>query len=542
MKDKNRIVNEIPAYPGDIQVGVVSKKKGKKLAIIIGIVAVVIVAAAAVGLFVIKPMFDNFMSAEVNDFVKAYRDADGTAYFPLMDGNVVEIDDNVSEAYLLLNRNQIVVLTKDDRLYYTHTDLKTETRISEDCDSIFEMLNEGIIYRDNDGEYHRYLFSDDSDINIGKISDINTSGSYLNTHYMGNVYGSNLNILYSDNSSVYILASDSKKIEKVANIKNDCSILYISDDGKTAFWDDYVSSEHTIYVYYNGEKTKVGTFDSQSAYATYVSYNKNKEYAVVFNYYSDTAFIVSKDGESMKLKLGGELDSSGFYTKSGIIKDDTASAFQGVYYCVNSYSNTKNLYFIDENGERESVIENIVDYRIYNGYLYYVDENSNLRSAKLSGAKLSDREKITGDVYRIKEDFINGYLFFLKNYDYEDYTGTLYAYKAGSEPIRVASDVAYSHVYSSIDGKTICFFKDVYDIKYNYSAGKLYKYTYGDAKPTLIASDVILGSLSSGYRSELLNNRAIVYRLLSSVKDDYVYGDLYFYNGVESTKMVDAVR
>lgn len=106
-------------------------------------------------------------------------------------------------------------------------------------------------------------------------------------------------------------------------------------------------AEETVFISVNGDKTKIGTFETTSKYiATVVTYNENNKFSVVTNYCSDALFIVPESGEPLKIKLGNELASSAIFTKTGPLSKDTSSAFSGIYVSV-AGSDGNNLYYID---------------------------------------------------------------------------------------------------------------------------------------------------------------------------------------------------
>jgi len=192
-------------------------------------------------------------------------------------------------------------------------------------------------------------------------------------------------------------------------------------------------------------------------------------------------------------------------------------------------------------------LSNIGSYSIYDNSLYFVDEDSNLKTAKIAEATLSNEEKITGDVEILDTTSNNGYIYFIKDYSSTDETGILYAYKKGVAPVKIASDVTcwkyesfgyINGLKKNPDGKTIYFYKDSTDIKDTYSSyAVLYKYTYGDTEPTKITSDVVIGSINSGYTSGVIDNNSFIYLKYSSVNDEKIIGDWYYFNGTDSTKM-----
>lgn len=504
----------------------------KMIVILLAVVLVLSLAACGQG---------GSAQNEIKTEIDAEFDCDGNAYVPLMSGKTVKIDDDVAEARITPDRTSIVVRTKDGILYFTDADQKKKTQITDDVEYIIAVRDAGILYLDPNGDCHRYLFADGSDWNVGSIGEYGLSETGFNT-------------AFEIGSSVRIIPENSKFSIGVGGVKNYCDLLYLSDDGETVYWQDYnLDGEVTVYVSINGEETKLGTFETSSI-STEVTYNKNHKFAVVTNSGADTLFVVPSYGEPLKVKLGSELVSNVVFTKTGLLSEDTSAAFSGIYVCVEG-SEGNNLYYIDANGEREKVMSGIGAYAIYDNSICFVDEDDNLRIAKLAEETLSKEEKITGHV-----DILNystristgGYVYFIKDYDDTDETGTLYAYKIGSDPIRIASEVTCEKYGSrgigyiwgryGSDGKTIYYYKDFTHIDDAYGDyAVMYKYTYNDSEPTRIASDVIVGSISSGYTSRAINNKSFVYIKYYSVKNEKVIGDWYYYNGKESVRMASDI-
>ena len=489
-------------------------------------------------------------SSSVPDKIKmeigARYDCDGNAYIPLMSGKAVKIDDDVAEAELTPDHTRIVVRTKDGVLYYTDTDQVKKTEITDKVYYTTYVRDEGVLYKDSDGDYHRYLFADGSDVNVGEFDTSMLSET-------------GFNFAFKIGSSICILPENSNRMEEVGKSEGDCDLAYLSDDGRTVYWNDYKDYENTVFISVNGEKTKIGTFETASShYPAAVTYNKNHKFAVVTNLSADILFVVPSHGELFKVKLSGRLASNAVFTKTGPLSEDTSAAFFGIYVYVEG-SDEDNLYYIDANGEREKVLSGIGMYEIYDNSICFVDEDDNLRTAKLAEETLSKEEKITGhvDILNYSTRIHNGgYVFFIKDYDDADMTGTLYAYKIGSDPIRIASEVTCDKFGSSgmgyiwgwygSDGKTIYYYKDFthsddVDGEYPSNCAVLYKYTYGDSEPTRIASDVMINTIDSGDIFGVLDNKSFIYLKYSSIKDGKVIGDWYYYNGKESVRMASDI-
>ena len=83
--------------------------------------------------------------------------------------------------------------------------------------------------------------------------------------------------------------------------------------------------------------------------------------------------------------------------------------------------------------------------------------------------------------------------------------------------------------------KFLFFWRNKQELEIIYAV--LHKHTYGDAESAKIASDVMVGSISSGNASVLINNSSFTYPKYSSVRDKDIIGDWYCFNGTGSSKM-----
>ncbi len=507
---------------------------------LMGVLTVII--AALVVLFCVCKFTDNSKNSggKVHyGALKACLDEDKTAYVPLMDGGEAEFED-VSEAYITPDRKHIVVLGTDDTIFVTDAKQKKRVDVTDDGESLVIVKDKGFIYRDGDYEYYRYLFDDGSSVSLGKVSEIQSSTEELN-------------ISFIKDKAVYLLKQASEEVEKLGNFDNSGSLLSMSDDGETVYWNEYSRSKEEIFAYIEGEKTKIGTFErgSKNYTSTAVIQNAAQSYAIIVNSYAEKMFIVQGAEEPIEVKLGGKLNSNYIYTNDELVERDKGSKFTGVYVSV-AGDEGANLYYINKEGKRKKVVSDIGKYLIYKGKLFHVDENDNLKSAKVSEDSITKEEKITGGVEILEPVCTNGYIYFIKDVNSEDETGSLYVSKNGGEPERISSDVSvcvldvidFKMLYAttSLDGKTIYYYKDMEEIPDTYTEmGDLYKYSYGAGDSEKIASEVILFSPESG-ALEGVDNKSFIYKVYSSKdKNDDVLIDWYHFNGSESNIMASEV-
>ena len=208
------------------------------------------------------------------------------------------------------------------------------------------------------------------------------------------------------------------------------------------------------------------------------------------------------------------------------------------------------LYFIDLEGERERMITGIDSMAISDGYIVYRNDEDTLYFAQLDGAELKEESRIASDVelFRVQGD----YVYYFRNC--EDNSGTLYCRKlseADGEAVKIASDVGcYIGTWSKNDylcvnesGDTVFYFRNLEEIKNSYmDMGTLYRWSWGDEEPTKIASDVVQGTVTSYLLSGVVVPDRMGFMRYDSTNDDRdVVGDLYFYDGSDTSKIASEV-
>ncbi len=132
------------------------RKIRKRIPIIIGTLAVV--AAIVLGGYKYAGKAKN-LGIIVPLELTSCLDENKIAYVPRMDGSVAEIED-ASEAYITPDRKHIVVISNDDGIFVTDADQKNKTYVADDGSSVKIIKDKGFIYKELNGKYHRYLFSD----------------------------------------------------------------------------------------------------------------------------------------------------------------------------------------------------------------------------------------------------------------------------------------------------------------------------------------------------------------------------------------------
>lgn len=514
---------------------VVLEQKGKLKLFFIVILFVIILIMTVLLLFrtgILEFSFDS--KDEINRELVSYRGADGKSYVSMLNGDFIIFEDGVNEAFVTPDRKHVVAITNNGELNIIDKKTEEKTVVSENGRNIYLVHNKGLVYSDSKGEYHRYLFKDKTDVIFGNAQEVLASSA-------------NLHIAFVNDDIIYMLKEASIEKEKIGKVNDICNLLNVSNDGKTVLFELDKEDEKVVYALVKDNKTKLGTFDTVQSYSsTYVIQNKGQDYSVIVNDESDNVFIVNKKADVITAKVKNKVyPYTNLYTANGLLEDDKASKFAGVYICEDALEE-KNLFFIDNNGERDKVIGNIGQYTIFEGNLFYIDENKNLRKAKLNGGEIVAEEKIAGDVSIIYPGCINGYIYYLTNANVEEKTGDLYVYREGEASKLISEKVECSldnikKIYGRIssDGKNFYYFKDKKeDNEALFIRADLYKYTYGTSKSKKIDSDVLVGSLDSGYVSGDINKKAFTYMKYRSEEDNKSHFDWYFFNGRKGEVMV----
>lgn len=195
--------------------------------------------------------------------------------------------------------------------------------------------------------------------------------------------------------------------------------------------------------------------NTSSSSAT-IRFNKSQNAFAVADIHSDEFYFQNKGKELVKVRLSDDLGSSTLYTASGNLTYDNGKAIDGLYITVDA-DNGDNVYYVTAEGEREKLLSNVKEIDIQSGFIGYIDEDDNLRVAKLNGTELKDEKKVAGDVAALKLSMDGKYLYYVKGVDTERNIGALYRYTLKSEkseklpprPISGACSASISRISTS---------------------------------------------------------------------------------------------
>ncbi len=476
------------------------------------------------------------------------NDEDGTVFIPLYNGKVIEIKGDIRRASVTPDREKIIVLENDDRLYQTDLKLKEKITIADDVLWYSDLQNEGLFYINSSHKTFRYTFADRLHVEI----EANFSPDHAN-FFDFLVAKNSLSVLYvTEDGSLFTMPYNAISGNRIASTFGNVQFLGISDDGKICVWSakDTDIGEYKIFLYDGDESHAL--FDKNPFSPTYIQFSKNDNLVVLINYGSDILYFKERDGKIISAKLGGLFGHGDIFTNTGPVYRDQSNKFEGLYLLAQDNRRTS-LYHVDTDGDREKLISDVVDMEIVNGNLFYSNSEGDLFFARLKINTIENEKRIAYDVADFVVSSDGKIIYYTKNLDSLG-TGTLYRKDLnGKEPEKISSNVShqcyftvdpkncFSELYVSVDGNTIYYFEDVNRLGYSWGVGNLMSNTLGN-ESIKISSEVIMTSLTSGLFNKLLNPSYFTFeKFVEVTKDNHVLVNWMFFNGKNTGILVKNV-
>lgn len=501
--------------------------KRKKRLWLIAAAAAVVVAAACAALWYTGVL--TSARAEQTAAVYALRTDDGTAYLPRMDGETIEIRENVASAVLTPDRENVVVLLRDGTLYVTDVNQKEKKTISNHCVYYSTVRNDGIVYEDKNGTRFRGRFEDASSVELGENVRVSVA-----EHRCALLFA-------LETGEVYSLPADANKAVLLAEYDVCATPLAISDNGQIAAW---LEDEHDQLVIRDGEERfamEIADMEKAKQYC-FPSFSADQELLVVGYYFAETFWIYRTGGEPVEVKLSSRQNQFFLMTdKDALYKTDTDEV-DAIYLCL-AGGIGQDLYHVALDGTSTRVCSEIWNYDIASGAFVYLGEDRVLRCAELNGAQLSNEQELDRNVERFYLSQNGTYVYYIKKLGDK---GVLYGCKLGAgEPVRISEDISceldtfYGVTYwdLSSDGKSVYYLKETEPLSDGYRAkGTLMKWSYGDDAPTEIARGVVSFSLNSGLLDGWIDDECVTFLTYDSVdQDGRIHGDWLCFDGARTT-------
>lgn len=521
--------------------GVEPKRKSMKKGILYGIVAAVVVVLAIAAVSLLGNGEKQTAVTSEAEAIYAKISEDGNAYILIPGEQPIVIDGSgVVQAAISPDRKHIVVILKDNTLYVTDKEQSNDVLFTSDAVAISAVTNDGFFFMNTSDIEKRVLFSD--------LSSAATLGYFENFAHAQNTTSA---IYSTSNGDVYALSSTDSEGEKIGSYTPGwADFKAVSDNGKLAVWTATDNnSQTTLYLSDNGETTVLGKTTGliplSPAYFT-----KDQELLIICSDIDECLWIKFHGKEEIKVQFfEGINGGNGVFTNGVYITDMLARDITSLYVDVYEGSE-RNVYCISMDGQCEKALENVDDYEIANGVIFYTDQYHDLYSANIEGAIVSDRKQIASAVDGLEMSRNGEYVYFVK--DCDDNEGTLFCYKVGEEePVKVAEDIfitandyyVWIEVFASMDGSTIFFYQDMERVPVVYEEiGTLMRWNYGDTEVERIADHVVKDSLTSEIRNGIDADNLLFARYAYTDSDYNVFEDWMYYNGEKAVEVAAATR
>lgn len=494
-----------------------------------------------------------------NSFLAGSNSEDGGFIVPMLPGKYTtkEVGDgnNVRWAAVTPDRNNVVYINNDGSLYVVGSEATEAEKVAEDVGEVVRLTDAGVVYYDSNSEdaygyydvgiFYRYTFADKEVVKLGLLLDAKFADDALDTAYLvidGIDDVKDLDDIKNVKVTVRLLNADSTEPIGLSSISlsklYDASLMAISENGDKLVWSETQSksSGTRIYIYADGETDTLCSVDGSVGN---VQYNDDLSLITIADK-TNNILYVGINGEIEKYKLGNSIaEYKDIYTEKGKISDST-SAIDGLYVSCNN-DGRYDLYWLNMDGDRERVAENLSNCIIDNGKILYTDEEDRLYSAKISGAAITDETKIAGDVSNFSVATDKKTIYYYKDVGGND-VWSLYVYTGSGEPQKISAAAAGKYspkFYISSDAQSVFYFTDLENVgssEYTYK-GTLMKYSVKDKESVKIASEVLTNSLKDGRKydvNNIIDGGNFIYGKYVAVDGNDIVSNWFLFNGKES--------
>lgn len=436
---------------------------------------------------------------------------------PLYNGECVEIDEGALFAAITRDRAYLVTWFADGRLTLRDIENDREALISENCSSLSDVRDSGLLYVDGEGDSYRVLFDNASRLKLGKILDFKLADNTMS-------------MLYADAyDNILSLAENESEPAVLGKWGLQLCLDGISDDGKLAVWTEMKGSTGTVCLSENGKKTVLGETDSKYC-GTFVRFSADEKLLIVASTYGDSVWLKQRGRMPKKAYMQADVWHADFFCDEGSIEKLEADDIEYVY--ASSEGELYNNFFcLRMNGNAKPILSEVLVYGVAGGRILY-EKESGLYIAELKEGSVSGEKKLSDSASRVRISPDGKYAYYLER-DAEGADELVCCSLNDGKTFRMAEDaVVISDNYQlSPDGKTVFFYGNaqrIFEIGLEYYA-ELYMWTWGDKQPKLIDSDVIIDSVSSGL-AEGVDSKAFSYvKYLGTDTEDNILGTLIYF-------------
>lgn len=450
----------------------------------------------------------------------------GAACAPLSGGKYVTVEGDAEVCTVSPDKKSLVVQEKDGALFFCDTAQQDRRDISGDAQpktGIVAVRNSGVLYITRDGQLHRFTFSSGADHTVGGTASFAVAKNTLS-------------VLYSLGDKFYILPDGAEEAVEAGGYSGTPRAVAVSDDGRCAVWTDWSNNAQNIYLYDLRGRSVLETLVGTTA-ATKAVFSENGKFLTVTNPDGECAYLWN-NGTVSRAKLGGTPVSGELYTVSGLLGEDGGENVGGVYVHV-SGSAGGNIYYLDLLGDREKLISKVRSFQLRGGVACFTASDGNMYYVEVSGANASERVRISADVQSFILSRDGKYVYYLK--DVSAGVGNLYVYRIGDEePVKIASEASGTYLPCE-NGSSVIYYREGEST--NASGTRIavmYLYSFGEGS-NKIASDAVIGRVSSGSGDRIEADSFTYLKYLSSDSAGRVYSNCVYFDGKESSALLKDV-
>lgn len=325
-----------------------------------------------------------------------FKKADHSAVYVSVSGEVLSFNRNVKEGWVTPDAAHFVIIDEAGQLYIYDAEGKNEKKAASGADSMLHMTENGFIYMAEDEEtLMRYKFGE-------KAPDIIGKGEYFAKE-------GRLDMLLCSRDGIFIYPERDQAPVKLSSTTSDRMLaLSIDAFGQSAIWCLIQDDRTEYYIYEDGKESLLGTVDTAMRYDdgyAWADFINGGSRAVVFDTEGSTVLIKEKGEAPKAAGVKGFISpvSAELYEKAGRLGKDCAfigGGYHGTYAVTYQYdTDTHELWYIDEDGKSSQVLSEAYEIcDIWDGRVFYIDENRALYTGKLSGGSLGETIKIASGV------------------------------------------------------------------------------------------------------------------------------------------------
>lgn len=465
--------------------------------------------------------------------------ADGRLCFPLPDGTCITLQEaDVLKAVMTADRKRIVVWKTDGSVYVTDAEQQQVHSLSgPNTIPLWPYLhNDGMVYKTEDGNWFRVRFADMTSVCLGqcKTYPVVAAGSTVT--------------LYGSGQAVYALLADGDQPLQIGTYVHDFDPVAISDDGRLAVWVETQGTTQTLFLYDGRKQHQLHQATAErtiySSASVEVTFSADQKMAVIRCPATYRMWLKNPKADPIEVTFGEDLRTydTPVYTNAGPLQEADSQAVSSLYIATRATKGAQ-VYWMNVTGACQILLHRVYDYTILDGQLFYRSTDYKLYRGALSDGAVRDVTQIAEDVdiFRVSGD--GQFVYYIC--DGED-TGALFCYRVDADQSHAIAQGAAAWgaaLRPSPDGSTVLFFRETCYTNWGAQLGTLMKWSWSSKECTLLARDVVVSSVTSGWEYPVLLPDSLSYlQYDATASTKQQLGNRMYFDGKQHLLVTDKVR